>query len=905
MHAPKRGGFSFALESLERRELLSFDPSKTGAVHPGSHSWKTSADADSYFIENHRIGYMIASFDDVLPDTSYGKRGDPWSYVPGGRFSFKNGTVPIGTLTVRNVQSSNVTVERYWAEDWDERGTRTGQKGKWNGVHTDGIYIENAKGLDPQSVFVFEDVEMTEISGGQGLLWEKGSAKRVHFKSVRIENRKTSISGRLMMKVDEQTRIDEIIFDDVTANVIFLMDGVSLADALGTVYVHNLASSQLESIRAMLDRNGFPVDDTSRFVTSLPDDLVDAQGVALARPYRGTPAAVEWTTTIPAEDYDNGQEGMAYHDTTAETGNGGGYRTSAKHNSDAVDIVESDGDWHVWMEAGEWMDYTIDVRVGGFYDVRALTGGGGVYRVDFDGIRSTGNVSEGTGGRVYLTQGVHVMRFVAVDGAFAVDGISLARTNDQVTLGSAPKGLEATTLGWGALDTGVDKKRVFASATNLSWQDVHGEREYLIDRRTENGKWTRVGTTAADVTSMSDTGFWGQDGEQSGIQPGIVYYYRVIAVGDGGGRYYASEPVLVSTPEPTLASAPKAPRRLTARVVSSGTVTLRWEHYSGDERGFRIERSTDASFREFDESDDGMHLSYDLRPVGAGARKYRDLGGEITDRVENQSYRLRPGQTYYYRVTAYNSYGHSAASEVVSVTIPAKVRAPAAARNVSVTPHASGCGAAVVSWERPAAGKEGGFGGVVGGYRIERRREAGASSWHVLGIVGGNTTKFVDAALRTSNRIPYQYRVVAFNLAGEAETAEVQTLRASYAAPVLSAPGNVAATSFSRTAIKLTWEDSSSNEAGFRVERSTDGLTWLIVGGTAADDASYKDEGLAPGVRYYYRVTAFNTNDTEPAAGTSVVVQGATVPSNITGGICYVLPGNTARSYFIHTPRIL
>jgi hypothetical protein len=887
MHASKRGGSSFALESLEGRELLSFDPSKTGAVHPGSHSWKSFAGADSYFIENERIGYMIASFGDVLPDTSYGKGGDPWAYVPGGRLSFKNGAVPIGTLTVRNVQSTHVTVERYWAEDWDELGTRTGQKGKWNGVHTDGIYIENAKGLNPQSVFVFEDVEMTEISGGQGVLWEKGSAKRVHFKSVHIENRKTSISGRLMMKVDEQTRIEEIVFDDVTANVIFLVEGVSLADALGTVYVHNLAPSQLESLRAMLDRNGFPVNDPTRFVASLPDDLVDGQGVALPRPYRGTPAAIEWTTTIPAEDYDNGQEGMAYHDTTADTGGGGGgYRTSAKRNPDAVDIIESDDDRLVWMEAGEWIDYTVDVRIGGVYEVRALTAGGGVYRMEFDGLRSTGNLNDGTGGRVYLTQGVHVMRLVAIDGAFAVDGISLARTNDQVTLDAAPKGLKATTLGWGALDTGPDKTRTFASATNLSWQDVDGEREYLIDRRTEDGKWTRIGATAADVTSMSDAGLWEQDGEQSGIQPGVVYYYRVIAVGDGSEAYFVSEQIRVSTPDPTLSSAPKAPRWLTARVVSSGTVTLRWEHYSVDERGFRIERSTDPSFREFDESEDGVHLSYDLRPVGAGARKYRDLGGKVTDRVENQSYRLRPGQTYYYRVTAYNSYGHSAASEVVSVTIPAKVLAPAAARNVTVASHDSGCGAVVVSWERPAAGKEGGFGGVVGGYRVERRREAATSSWHVLGIVGGNTTRFVDAALRTSNRIAYQYRVVAFNVAGEAETAEVRTLQTPKAEAVVSAPRSLAATSFSRTAIKLTWEDSSSNETGFRVERSNDGFTWLIIGGTAADDASYKDEGLVSDVRYYYRVTAFNTNDTEPAIGTSVIVRGATLPPNIPGGIC-------------------
>ena len=131
MHASKRGGSSFALEFLESRELLSFDPSKTGAVQPGSHSWKAFAGADSYsyFIENERIGYMIASLGDVLPGTSHGKGGDPWAYIPGGRLSFKNGAVPIGTLTVRNVQSTNVTVERYWAGDWDEAGTRTGQKG--------------------------------------------------------------------------------------------------------------------------------------------------------------------------------------------------------------------------------------------------------------------------------------------------------------------------------------------------------------------------------------------------------------------------------------------------------------------------------------------------------------------------------------------------------------------------------------------------------------------------------------------------------------------------------------------------------------------------------------------------------------------------------------------------------
>ena len=55
-------------------------------------------------------------------------------------------------------------------------------------------------------------------------------------------------------------------------------------------------------------------------------------------------------------------------------------------------------------------------------------------------------------------------------------------------------------------------------------------------------------------------------------------------------------------------------------------------------------------------------------------------------------------------------------------------------------------------------------------------------------------------------------------------------------------------------------------------------MTWLIVGGVAADDEAYKDEGLSPGTKYYYRVTAFNTNDMEPAAGPSSVAKGKTMP---------------------------
>lgn len=76
-------------------------------------------------------------------------------------------------------------------------------------------------------------------------------------------------------------------------------------------------------------------------------------------------------------------------------------------------------------------------------------------------------------------------------------------------------------------------------------------------------------------------------------------------------------------------------------------------------------------------------------------------------------------------------------------------------------------------------------------------------------------------------------------------------------APAPETPTGLTAAAVSSSSIDLTWEDNSDDETGFRIERSPDGESgWGQVATTEADVTSYRDDGLAEGTRYVYRVAA-------------------------------------------------
>jgi hypothetical protein len=73
--------------------------------------------------------------------------------------------------------------------------------------------------------------------------------------------------------------------------------------------------------------------------------------------------------------------------------------------------------------------------------------------------------------------------------------------------------------------------------------------------------------------------------------------------------------------------------------------------------------------------------------------------------------------------------------------------------------------------------------------------------------------------------------------------------------PVI-APTNLVATAIDSTSIGLTWVDNSTDETGFSIEFSADGIVWGVGASVAANITTYTDTTLIAEQTRFYRVQA-------------------------------------------------
>ena len=331
---------------------------------------------------------------------------------------------------------------------------------------------------------------------------------------------------------------------------------------------------------------------------------------------------------------------------------------------------------------------------------------------------------------------------------------------------------------------------------------------------------------------------------------------------------------------------PAEPSTLRAKTIAANAADISWKDLSGNEDGFKLERST------------GLTPFTEIATLGANVNFFSDTG-------------LNAGTLYYYRVYAFNTNGSSIYSNTDSTET---------ASNVPATPGVN------LALNRPAATSHLNTtyppslavdGNIKDGYFRSGNVATDSAAWLRVDlgsvmVIGRGVVRWKDVyysknfSLQVSSNnstwttvynnkksvggvddfwfAPSLGRYVRLLMAnGVKETYRMIELEI-YAAEITSAPtapNNLVATATSSSSIGLSWNHTSNDEYGFEVERAINGGTFNYIATLAANSTFYNDSGLRAKTNYVYRVRAYNFVDDSDYSNQSAAttLEGSAAPN--------------------------
>ncbi|MDB6029503.1 MAG: hypothetical protein JWM68_5726, partial [Verrucomicrobiales bacterium] len=160
------------------------------------------------------------------------------------------------------------------------------------------------------------------------------------------------------------------------------------------------------------------------------------------------------------------------------------------------------------------------------------------------------------------------------------------------------------------------------------------------------------------------------------------------------------------------------------------------------------------------------------------------------------------------------------------------------------------------------------------GFRVERSTSAG-SGFGEIGTVGANIKAYSSIGLASGTT--YYYRVRSYNASGNSGYSN--TANAATKDTIPAAPTGLSATTISDVQINLAWTDTTPNEDGFRIYRSTDGTTFTLVTSTAINVTTYADTGVTGNRLFWYKIASFNTAGNSVDSNVATAMSGPAAPS--------------------------
>jgi chitodextrinase len=378
----------------------------------------------------------------------------------------------------------------------------------------------------------------------------------------------------------------------------------------------------------------------------------------------------------------------------------------------------------------------------------------------------------------------------------ALDAAGNASGQSPAAIASTPAVLDTTAP---SVPTGLAAITVSLSQINLTWTastDNIGVTGYRVFRN---------GLALVDLPG-SATRY-----ENRGLSASTTYIYALRALDAAGNISGLSAAASATTLDAPDTVPPTQPTDLGATAASESQINLTWTAAT--------DNVVVASYRVYR---DGAFVAF------AAGTTYQDTG-------------LNPSTTYMYNVDAIDGDGNASplSAGASATTFPAPdTIAPSTPLGFTVTAVSSS--QINLSWVTANDNI------AVTGYDIFR----GGSLYATV----GNVTSFQDTGLTPNTT--YNYRIRAFDLAGNVSSLSPQQSATTPPLPDTSAPTTptaLTASAFSSSAIDLSWSASTDNVAvtGYRIYRN--GVFLVALG---SSNTAFQDTGLSPSTSYSYVVDA-------------------------------------------------
>ncbi len=346
----------------------------------------------------------------------------------------------------------------------------------------------------------------------------------------------------------------------------------------------------------------------------------------------------------------------------------------------------------------------------------------------------------------------------------------------------------------------------------LAWTASSGVTTYDVYR---NGSLYSPGVPAGTLTFLN---------AGSNVVSGTTYTYFIRAKNAAGTTDSSSRQA--TAPTCTGTATPLAPTNLLVSTTSSTAITLTWKDNSTNETSFKVER----------------------RIGNAG---WSPIGSQSTNLNFYNDTNLSASTEYCYRVRASNASGDSGPSNEACATTTAAPEGPG-----SFTISGSAYCTTTLP-EMPAVRLSWKVSGGATSYSVFRN---GAPLPHGTNL--GSGERGFDDTHNVAVGLSYTYLVRAANANGSTDSnqyiVKVPATICETATPPAD-PGSLVATATSSSSIRLMWNDQSSNETGFRIERRKGGsATWSFIRTTGANVNTFTDASLSSATVYCYRIRATN-----------------------------------------------